>query len=120
MGKNDIDALLDFYLFSDLEDEEAVDEYLEEEGLDFDSFYEDLGAKIKKKKAELKIAEGKRFKEKYLSKIKQMLIESKAAGRRKEEFRYAFRKLEDLDENELIKILDEEEKLEIIKNLLDD
>lgn len=110
MGKNDIDALLDFYLFSDLEDEEAVDEYLEQKGLDFNSFYEDLGAVLKKKKAELKIAAGKRFKEKYLSKIKQMLIESKAAGRRKEELIYAFRKLEDLDENELIKILEEEEK----------
>jgi hypothetical protein len=120
MGKNDIDALLDFYLFSDLEDEEAVDEYLEQKSLDFNSFYEDLGAKLKKKKAELKIAEGKKFKEEYLKKIKQLLIESKAAGRREEELNYAFRKLENLNIDELKNLANDEEKLEIIKKLLDD
>ena len=62
MGKNEIDALLDFYLFSDLEDEEAMDLYLVEEGLDFDSFYESMGMLIKNEKGRIfKIDRGQKI-----------------------------------------------------------
>ena len=117
MGKNDIDALLDFYLFSDLEDKAAVDEYLEEAGIDFDSFYENLGTLIQKKKAERKLLEGKRFKENYLKQLKQLIINKKQELEINGDIQYAFRNLEKMDEDELKSLLDDDKKLELIKKL---
>jgi len=118
--KNDIDALLDFYLFSDLEDKAAVDEYLNEEGIDFESFYKDLGTLIKKKKAELKIQRGKRIIEKYRDKLKKLKNNSPGTGSgEQEKLALAFhKKHKDLSEDEVKEIIEEAKKLDIIKNII--
>ena len=118
MGKNDIDALLDFYLFSDLEDEKAVEEYLEEECIDFDSFYDDIGLMLKRKKAEIKIEKGKKLKEEYGKKLQELMENWKTTGNRKEELRYAFRKMEELSDEELSSLADDDKKLELLKILI--
>jgi len=120
MGNKGNSALLDFYLFSDLEDETAVNMYLEEERLDFDSFYENIGAFIKKKKAELKLAEGKKFKEEYLQRAKQILQQAAAGGFNIIEPGLAFRNLEELSEDDMMNILEDKKKLEILKKMLED
>jgi len=120
MEKNEIIALLDFYLFSDLENEAEVDTYLEEEGVDFNSFYENFGTFIKKKKVELKLNEGRKFREEYLNRLRQMVKDAGVAFKKKEELRLAFRNLENPDENEMMKILEDKNKLDILKKILED
>lgn len=120
MGNNKVDALLDFFLFSDLEDEVAVDSYIEEEGLDFNSFYENMGMLIRKKKAEQKLAKGKKFREQYLLKAKQILKEALEDGYKIEESALAFRNLEDLNEDDMANILADKKKLDILKKMLED
>ena len=115
--KNDSDALLNFYLYSDLEDEAAVDEYLEEAGIDFDSFYENLGTLIQEKKAGRKLLEGKRFKENYLKQLKQWAINNQQELEVTGDIQYAFRNLEKMDEKELKSLLDDDKKIELIKKL---
>lgn len=120
MEKNEIIALLDFYLFSDLENEAEVDTYLEEEGVDFNSFYENMGMLIKKKKAELKLNEGRKFREEYLNRLKDMVKEAGAVFQKKEGLRLAFRNLENNGEDEMMKILEDKNKLDILKKILED
>ena len=120
MKKNEIIALLDFYLFSDLENEAEVDTYLVEEGVDFNSFYENMGMLIKKKKAELKLNEGRKFREEYLNRLKDMVKEAGVAFKKKEELRLAFRNLENPDENEMMKIVEDKKKMDILKKMLED
>jgi len=120
MEKNEIIALLDFYLFSDLENEAEVDTYLEEEGVDFNSFYENFGTFIKKKKVELKLNEGRKFREEYLNRLRQMVKDAGVAFKKKEELRLAFRNLENPDENEMMKILEDKNKMDILKKMLED
>ncbi|MGD8307764.1 MAG: hypothetical protein PVF17_13985 [Ignavibacteria bacterium] len=121
MGKNDIDALLDFYLFSDLGDEKAVTEYLEEEELDFNSFYDELGTVLKKKKAELKVTRGKKRIEKYLNELKKLAGDITAEGNTKQiELAYAFHKLHsELSEKEVKEIMEESRKLAILQKIIE-
>ena len=120
MEKNEIIALLDFYLFSDLENETDVDTYLEEEGVEFNSFYENVGMLIKKKKAELKLNEGRKFREEYLNRLKDMVKEAGVTFKKKEELRLAFRNLENAGEDEMMKILEDKNKMDILKKMLED
>ena len=120
MGKKEGNALLDFYLFSDLEDETAVDAYLLEEGLDFNSFYENFGALIKKKKAELKPAKGNKFREKCLILLKKILKGKVSCAKQKEVRGLVFHDLKNPDEDEIRNIMDDKFKMEILRKLLKD
>ena len=67
-------ALLDIYLFSDIDDEEELDNYLKANDIDFESFCNKIEKLAKHKKAELRIEEGRRFAKdyvKYLTEIQE-------------------------------------------------
>lgn len=68
-GQNTLEALLNFFLFSDIQDEEQLDIYLEMHNLDIDFISENLSKHFKQKKAEFLLKQGEKFKENYLRQI---------------------------------------------------
>jgi len=62
----DEQVLLDFYLYSDLNDEHYLNQYLEERYLDIGMIAENLNVFLQQKQAELKLAKGREFRENYL------------------------------------------------------
>ncbi|MBK6912244.1 MAG: hypothetical protein IPH11_00625 [Ignavibacteriales bacterium] len=68
-GKKDFDALLNFCLFSDFEDEAQLNRYLEEQNLDINSISENLTKIFRQKKADYLLKQGETFKENYLRQI---------------------------------------------------
>lgn len=68
-GQNTLEALLNFYLFWDIEDESLLDIYLEQNDLDIDSISENLSKHFKQKKAELKLEQGEQFKKAYQTQV---------------------------------------------------
>jgi hypothetical protein len=76
--KEDLKALLQFYLYSDSEDEEYVIKYLEEEGIDLEEACSKLEQFIKQKRAELLTGEGREFHKNYIKLIVQNAQKDKA------------------------------------------
>jgi len=74
-----LQALLDIYLYSDLDDTEELDNYLKNNDIDFDEFSNSVLDKLQRKKAQLKIEEGKSFRENFL-KLLQEAIDNKQIG----------------------------------------
>ncbi len=116
--KEDWEVLRDFYLYSDLNDEHAIDEYLHEKQIDIDEAAEELKEFLRSKLAELKLAQGRKFKEEYLkalndSKIEETEHENEHA---EQNYSFAFRKGDDGDDD-FEKDTDDEKKIQILKNL---
>jgi hypothetical protein len=76
--KGHLKALLHFYLYSDINDEKKLDEYLEENGIDFEAFRDIVREKIRHKKAELLIKDGREFSKNYIELLVQEVQKSKA------------------------------------------
>ena len=73
----DWEVLRDFYLYSDLNDELALDEYFAEKNIDIDAIAVELHEFLRSKKAELLLAKGRKFKEDYLNALNESLIENR-------------------------------------------
>lgn len=116
--KEDLKVLLDFYLFSDLNDERALDEYLEEKNIDIEAVAVELKDFIRSKQAEIMLAKGRKFKEDYLDALNDSIIaeakqEPVTTG---QDYSYAYRKGEDGDED-IEDTKEDEKKLNILKHL---
>lgn len=70
----DLKDLLDFYLYSDLNNKESLDKYLIEVNIDADLIAVNLMDFLKQKRAELKLAEGRKLRESYLEAINSHLL----------------------------------------------
>ena len=114
----DWEVLRDFYLYSDLNDEKALDEYLAEKNIDIDEVAVEPHEFLRSKKAELLLAKGRKFKEDYL----KSLGEAKIAETEHElvtpveDYSFAYRKNgdgnEDIDDTKK-----DEKKMDILKKL---
>lgn len=67
--KGHLKALLDFYLFSDREDEKELDKYIEENRIDYDGVSQEVIELIRQKKAAFQIQKGKKFRENFLKQL---------------------------------------------------
>lgn len=113
MGKlEDQKALLEIYLYADLDDEEALDNYLKEANIDADKFSEKIAEQLRHKKAELMLQQGRKFKERY-EELKKVLYKEETENNFKNageaEFAVAYRKQkeeEPASEEEELKILE--------------
>lgn len=116
--KEDWEVLRDFYLYSDLNDERALDEYFAEKNIDLDAIAVELHEFLRSKKAEIMLAKGRKFKEDYL----KTLGETKIAETEHEpvtsigDYSFAYRKNGDGDED-IEDIKADEKKLDILKLL---
>ncbi|MCZ7612759.1 MAG: hypothetical protein M5T52_04240 [Ignavibacteriaceae bacterium] len=65
-NKEDLKRLLDFYLFSDLDDEAELDQYLSENSINYVEVSNKISDLLRQKRAELLLKKGREFKERYL------------------------------------------------------
>ena len=65
-NKEVLKTLLDIYLYSDIDDEEALDNYLKENDIDFENFCLKIEEMVRHKKAELQIEKGRKFRSDYI------------------------------------------------------
>jgi len=65
-NKEDLKRLLDYYLFSDLDDEVILDSYLSEKEIDHEAVANRISDLLRQKRAELILQKGRKFKENYL------------------------------------------------------
>lgn len=114
----DWQVLRDFYLYSDLNDEFAINEYLEEKNIEVEAIAEELREFLRSKQAEIMLAKGRKFKEDYL----KTLGETKIAETENEpvtsvgDYSFAYRKNNDGDED-IDDTKSDEKKLDILKYL---
>lgn len=115
-------GLINFYLdTSDLSIEEVKDELLNL-GIKPSNVTEHFENLIKKQEAKLRIDKGKKVQERFdlmilsssVSVIKEKLKSRKSFSPKAQ---FAFNKLEDIDDETVIELLDDELKLEILKGL---
>jgi len=88
-------ALLDIYLYSDLDDTEELDNYLKNNDIDFDDFSNSVLEKLQRKKAELQIEEGKRFRKNFLKLLQEAIDKKQIANLTDDNFAMAYRKKAD-------------------------
>lgn len=117
-GKEDLNGLLDFYLFSDLDDKVEVDKYLEENYIDIDTVSENLAEFLRTKRAELLLADGRKFKEAYLNAMNKTIANNANQENNGaiSNYSYAARNADDGDDD-LSDIELNKRKLELIKHL---
>lgn len=117
MGNEELRTILNIYFDPDLETAASTAENLREAGIDSEKFIKDMVVVLEEKIAEQRIQGGKKFKEDYhrlLDKEKgSELLETESAG-----LSYAYRKLENLSEEEIEEIKKDEKKLMLLKKLL--
>jgi hypothetical protein len=65
-NKEDLKRLLDYYLFSDLDNEAELDLYLSENSIDYVEVANNISELLRQKRAELILKKGREFKERYL------------------------------------------------------
>lgn len=121
MNQNkDLQVLWDFYLYSDLNDEDYLTSYLSEKNLDIDSIALQLNEHFENIKAQQKLAEGRKFKEDYLKLLtdeKFALSENEVHSTADAEMIQAFRKATGSLEEDDIDSADDMKKLDLIKKL---
>ena len=113
----DREAFMDFYSdFSD-EDPEYIHEYLAEEGIDIDGLQAKLLELIAMRKAELKKAEGRKFKANYYAGLREKAETyfGKSDGSGEGAPAVAYRKHEGAPEEDEKENAEDMKKLEIIK-----
>jgi len=115
----DLKDLLDFYLFSDIDDKESIEKYLLEVNIDTDVMAENLNDFLKQKQAELKLAKGRKLRENYLEAINNELLketESEDYSTVESEMISAFRKASgDTEDDKDMK--DDLKKIALLKKL---
>ena len=97
------------------DDDQYIDTYLADNGIDHKGFRENILSYLKEKKAEVLINKGRRFKEKFYNLLwddPQFKVYSEA------EFALGFRKLEELEEGEMDDIKEDELKLRLLQELV--
>lgn len=118
--KAEINNFLDIYFESFYEIDEEDEKLLGEAGINLEEAEKNILDLIAKRKSVLKIEEGKKFKEKYHSIIKQKIklilpnLEIKEP-----ELAIAFRKLENKSPEEIDELMDDKMKLALISYLKD-
>ena len=116
----DIQVLLDFYLYSDLNDEQYLNQYLEERFLDTGVIAENLNVFLQQKQAELKLARGREFRENYLEALGNSKLnesEKEVYSTAESEMICAYRKASGSAEEEEADIQDDLKKINILKKL---
>jgi hypothetical protein len=117
-------ALHNFMLFLfDIQEEDIgdIEEELNEAGIDAEKSQKDIMQQIKKARAELKVEKGKRVFEKYMEGVKNIIPGEKKDVSMINELALEFRKLEkNLEENDITEIMDEAEKMEILKKIIEE
>ena len=117
-------ALHNFMLFlfdKQEEDIEYIEEELNEAGIDAEKSQKDIMQQIKKARAELKVEKGKRVFEKYMEGVKNIIPGEKKDVSMINELALEFRKLEKiLEGNDITEIMDEAEKMEILKKIIEE
>jgi len=88
-------ALLDIYLYSDLDDTEELNNYLKNNDIDFDEFSNSVLDKLQRKKAELKIEEGRRFRKNFLKLLQESIDKKQMDNLIDDNFAMAYRKKAD-------------------------
>jgi HD-GYP domain-containing protein (c-di-GMP phosphodiesterase class II) len=115
----DLKDLLDFYLFSDIDDKESIEKYLLKVNIDTDVMAENLNDFLKQKQAELKLAKGRKLRENYLEAINNELLketESEDYSTVESEMISAFRKASgDTEDDKDMK--DDLKKIALLKKL---
>lgn len=118
--EKDLQVLWDFYLYSDLNDEEYLAGYLKEKDLDIDFIASQLIEHFENLMAQQKLKEGIKFRENYLKIIndeKFAELENEAHSIADAEIIQAFRKSRgSLDEDDK-DITDDIKKIKILKKL---
>lgn len=113
-------ALLDFYLFSDLNDETYIDEYLKLKDLDIDLIALNLFEFLGHKRSELKLEEGRKFRELYLNAINEEKLnqaENEVFSTAESDIILAYRKASGNLEEDDKDIVDDIRKINILKKL---
>lgn len=116
----DEQVLLDFYLYSDLNDEQYLNRYLAERDIDIEIIAENLSEFLQQKQAELKLEAGRKFKEDYLKAVNaEKLIDSEneVYSTAETEMIQAYRKSSGDTEEEDADIQDDLKKIDILKKL---
>ena len=116
-------TFIDFYLGTDAEDLEYIDEYLKERGIDVEKSKDEILKSVRKKRAQLKIEAGKELIRKCAElisnpkKLKELSAYVEKDGATTPEVRVAFRKLERLSANDIADILSTQEKVTVLEYL---
>jgi hypothetical protein len=116
----DLKDLLDFYLFSDIDDNESIEKYLFEVNIDTDLITENLNDFLQQKQAELKLAKGRKLRENYLEAINNELLketESEDYSTVESEMISAFRKANNNAEEDDKDLKDDLKKIALLKKL---
>jgi len=121
MNQNqDLQVLLDFYLYSDLDDKNYIQAYLTENNIDIVAIAENLTSYIELKQAELKLAEGRKFKEEYLEIVNAEKLneaENEVFSTADSEMILAYRKSSGNLKEEDSDIQDEINKMDVLRKL---
>jgi len=116
----DEQVLLDFYLFSDLNDETYLDTYLKVKDLDIEFIAANLSEFLEHKQAELKLEAGRKFREQYLKVINEERLneaENEVFSTADSDMILAYRKASGSLEEEDKDIFDDLRKMKILKKL---
>jgi len=116
----DYEVLLNFYLYSDLGDKEYINNFLVENELEIDQIANNLLELLQNKKAEIKLKEGRKFKENYLKELNEEKLKNYEEGdysTAQSEMIAAFRKVISNGDEDEKDILDDAKKMEILKRL---
>ncbi|MFZ2323070.1 MAG: hypothetical protein WAV89_05160 [Ignavibacteriaceae bacterium] len=118
--EKDLQVLWDFYLYSDLNDEEYLAAYLKEKDLDIDHIALQLNEHFENLEAQQKLNEGIKFRENYLKIINDEKFaesENEVHSTADAEIIQAFRKSRGSLEEDDKDIADDIKKLKILKKL---
>ena len=118
--KNRMDNFIELYFEAIEENIDAVIAQLEEEGIDTEQSQQDILRLIQKKKAEIKLGEGKKFKQFYLQATQSKNTKQENGISGSKHMLAARKQTNVFSAEEQKDILSDEEKLEIIKKLTDE
>ncbi len=93
-NKEDLKRLLDFYLFSDLDDEAELDLYLSKNSIRVVEVANHINDLLRQKRAELRLKKGREFKERYLQMKNDKYMEKAEksfSGNEEDKLAYAYR-----------------------------
>jgi len=116
----DLKDLLDFYLYSDIDDNESIEKYLFEVNIDTDAMAENLNDFLQQKQAELKLAKGRKLRENYLEAINNELLketESEDYSTVESEMISSFRKANNNADEDDKDMKDDLKKIALLKKL---
>jgi ribosomal protein L11 methylase PrmA len=118
--KDRLDNFIELYFEAIEENIEEVIEQLKEEGIDPEEEQQDILRLIQRKKAEIKLQEGEKFKQYYQDATKPASSKPQTESSVSTPRLAARKQTEEFTENEADDIKLEEEKLRLIKKIKDD